>query len=185
VLSATWIFMERTYTPPSIDEYLQKRLMVEGAIPHVQGIEMCGNSIPAETVGGDLFEYINFQQRYDIDARIQRAQKRSKEYLQPLPADGMPRNSVDDHVKWLKSGPSYKQEMESAYREHEAQNRHGSPKTCATCIRRPESCWWTLRGTELLRQKSRQRSMTRFMPSCSPNSIIAEKRLANYSRGST
>jgi hypothetical protein len=30
---------------------------------------MYGNSIPAGTVGGDLFEYINFQQRYYIDAR--------------------------------------------------------------------------------------------------------------------
>jgi len=68
-----------TYSAPSIDEYLRKRLMpVEGAIPHVQGIEMYGNSIPAGTVGGDLFEYINFQQRYDIDARIQRALKRSR-----------------------------------------------------------------------------------------------------------
>ena len=46
---------------------------VEGAIPHLQGIDMYGNSAPAEVVGGDLFEYINFQQRYDIDARIQRA----------------------------------------------------------------------------------------------------------------
>jgi serine phosphatase RsbU (regulator of sigma subunit) len=60
----------------TIDEYLRKRLMpVEGAIPHLPGIEMYGNSIPAETVGGDLFEYINFQQRYDIDARIQRVRK--------------------------------------------------------------------------------------------------------------
>ncbi len=57
--------MPKTYNAPSIDEYLLKRLMpVEGTIPHVQGIEMYGNSIPAETVGGDLFEYINFQQRY-------------------------------------------------------------------------------------------------------------------------
>ena len=57
-----------------IDEYLLERLMpVEGAIPHLQGIEMYGNSIPAGTVGGDLFEYINFQQRYDIGARIGRA----------------------------------------------------------------------------------------------------------------
>jgi hypothetical protein len=56
---------------PSIDEYLRKRLMpVEGAIPHLDGIEMFGNSIPAGKVGGDLFEYINFQQRYNIDARI-------------------------------------------------------------------------------------------------------------------
>lgn len=110
--------MANTYTAPSIDEYLRKRLMpVEGAIPHVEGIEMYGNSIPAGTVGGDLFEYINFQQRYDIDARIQRALKLSKEYLEPLP-DGAPsRNSVDDHVKWLKSRQGYKPEMESAYRE--------------------------------------------------------------------
>jgi hypothetical protein len=48
--------MAETYNAPSIDEYLRKRLMpVEGAIPHVQGIEMYGNSIPAGAVGGDLF----------------------------------------------------------------------------------------------------------------------------------
>jgi hypothetical protein len=109
--------MAETYNAPSIDEYLRARLMpVEGAIPHVQGIEMYGNSIPAGTVGGDLFEYINFQQRYDIDARIQRALKRSKEYLEPLPAGAAPRNSVDDHVEWLKSRPGYKPEMETEYR---------------------------------------------------------------------
>lgn len=106
------------YTGPTIDEYLRKRLMpVEGAIPHMEGIEMYGNSIPAGTVGGDLFEYINFQQRYDIDARIQRALKRSKEYRQPLPEGAMPRNAVDDHVQWLKSRPDFQPEMESAYRE--------------------------------------------------------------------
>ena len=56
---------------PSIDEYLRKRLMpVEGTIPHLPGIDMYGNSIPAGSVGGDLFEYINFQQRYNIDARL-------------------------------------------------------------------------------------------------------------------
>lgn len=107
-----------TSTAPSIDEYLRKRLMpVEGAIPHVQGIEMFGNSIPAETVGGDLFEYINFQQRYDIDARIQRALKLSKEYLEPLPEGAPPRNLVDDHVNWLKSRPDYNPEIEAAYRQ--------------------------------------------------------------------
>jgi hypothetical protein len=56
--------MTKAYTVPSIDKYLRDRLMpVEGAIPHISGIEMYGNSIPAGTVGGDLFEYINFQQR--------------------------------------------------------------------------------------------------------------------------
>ena len=110
--------MATPYTAPSIDEYLRKRLMpVEGAIPYVQGIEMYGNSIPAGTVGGDLFEYINFQQRYDIDARIQRALTRSKEYLEPLPTDAALRNSVDDHVEWLKSRPGYKAKMETEYRD--------------------------------------------------------------------
>src|SRR6201982_1388698 len=110
--------MAETYNAPSIDEYLRKRLMpVEGTIPHVQGIEMYGNSIPAGKVGSDLFEYMHFQRRYDIAARIQRALKRSKQYLEPLPARAIPRNSVDDHVGWLKSRPGYTAEMECAYRE--------------------------------------------------------------------
>ena len=109
--------MAETYTAPRIDEYLRKRLMpVEGAIPHLPGIEMYGNSVPAETVGGDLFEYINFQQRYDIDARIQRALKLSKEFREPLPVDAPPRNSVDDHVEWLKSKPDYRPELGTEYR---------------------------------------------------------------------
>jgi serine phosphatase RsbU (regulator of sigma subunit) len=103
---------------PSIDEYLRERLMpVEGAIPHLPGIEMYGNSIPAGTVGGDLFEYINFQQRYDIDARIRRALKLSKEFLEPLPPGAAPRNSVDDHVAWLKSRPNYQPAIETEYRD--------------------------------------------------------------------
>ena len=110
--------MPKPYNAPSIDEYLRKRLMpVEGVIPHVQGIEMYGNSIPAGMVGGDLFEYINFQQRYDIDARIQRALNRSKKYLEPRPTGAAPHNTVDDHVEWLKSRPGYKPEMETEYRD--------------------------------------------------------------------
>src|SRR5262252_8531336 len=102
---------------PTIDEYLRERLMpVEGAIPHLPGIEMFGDSIPAGTVGGDLFEYINFQQRYDIDARIQQAQRLSKEFLAPLPAGTAVRNSVDDHIQWLKTMPGYSPEMELEYR---------------------------------------------------------------------
>src|SRR5215468_11095482 len=109
--------MENSYAPATIDEYLRKRLMpVEGAIPVLPGIEMYGNSIPAGTVGGDIFEYINFQQRYDIDARIQRAHKLAEEFLQPLPSGETPRNSVDDHVEWLKSRPQFRAEMETEYR---------------------------------------------------------------------
>ena len=109
--------MANPSTPPTIDAYLRERLMpVEGAIPHVPGIEMFGNSIPAGTVGGDLFEYINFQQRYDIDARIEQAQRLSKEFLEPLAPGGAVRNSVDDHVRWLKRNPSYRPDMEKEYR---------------------------------------------------------------------
>src|SRR5258708_194014 len=109
--------MAKPYKDPNIEEYLLKRLMpVEGAIPHLPGIEMYGNSIPAGTVGGDLFEYINFQQRYDIDARIQRAVKMSKDFLEPLRADEPPRNPVDDHVDWLKPRPGFRSEMETEYR---------------------------------------------------------------------
>src|SRR5262245_27376436 len=101
----------------SIDEYLRERLMpVEGAIPHIPGIEMYGDSVPVGRVGGDLFEYINFQQRYDIDARIRQAVKLSKEFLDPLPAGSLPRNSVDDHREWLKSRADCRSEMEAEYR---------------------------------------------------------------------
>ena len=105
------------YKDPTIEDYLLRRLMpVEGAIPHLPGIEMYGDSIPAGAVGGDLFEYLNFQQRYDIDARIQRARKLSKEYLEPLPPGEPTRNSVDDYVDWLKSRPGFTPQLEKAYR---------------------------------------------------------------------
>jgi serine phosphatase RsbU (regulator of sigma subunit) len=103
---------------PTIDEYLRQRLMpVEGAIPHLRGIDMYGDSIPAGSVGGDLFEYINFQQRYDIDARIARALKQAVKTLEPLPEGQTPRDSVDDHVQWLRSRPDYNPGMAAAYRQ--------------------------------------------------------------------
>src|SRR5262245_25075162 len=109
--------MTTPHTDLTIDEYLRERLMpVEGAIPEIPGIEMYGNSIPVGTVGGDLFEYINFQQRYDIDVRVQRALRLSKEFLDPLMPGAPPRNSVDDHIEWLKSRPDYTPEMETEYR---------------------------------------------------------------------
>lgn len=90
---------------------------VEGAIPRLDGIEMFGNSIPAGKVGGDLFEYINFQQRYNIDGRIARALSLSKTYLQPLPEGASPRNEVDVHVRWLESRPDFTPSDAAAYRQ--------------------------------------------------------------------
>jgi len=110
--------MAREYIVPTIDRYLRERLMpVEGMIPNLAGIDMYGKSIPAGTVGGDLFEYINFQERYDIDARIQRAMRLSNEFLERLPPGAPIRNSVDDHVQWLKAMPDYSTEIEVEFRE--------------------------------------------------------------------
>src|SRR5436190_18571215 len=110
-------FMTSSKVDSSIDEYLRKRLMpVEGAIPHLDGIDMYGNSIPVGTVGGDLFEYLNFQQRYNIDARIAQALRLSEEYLEPLREGQTPRNPVDDHVQWLKSKPGYSVTQGMEYR---------------------------------------------------------------------
>ena len=104
-------------TEPGIDEYLRKRLMpVEGAIPHLARTDMYGNSIPAGSVGGDLFEYINFQQRYNIDARIARALRLSKEYLERVSEGQVPRNSVDQFVHWLASNPPPNGLQEDEYR---------------------------------------------------------------------
>ena len=80
---------------------------VEGGIPQIAGIEIYGNSMPVETVGGDLFEYINFEQRYNIDARIANANRLAEEYLRPLPPGAPLRNEVDAHVRWLQARTSY------------------------------------------------------------------------------
>ncbi|MGA9461643.1 MAG: PP2C family protein-serine/threonine phosphatase [Terracidiphilus sp.] len=103
---------------PTLDEYLRKRLKpVEGAIPHLPGVEMYGNSIPAANADGDLFEYINFQQRYNIDARIQRAKDLSTKYLEPLSEGAAPQNLVDVHLQWLRSKPEYTPEDAHQYRK--------------------------------------------------------------------
>lgn len=118
VIESTIPDLATTSIDVSIDEYLRKRLMpVEGAIPHLPGIEMCGNSIPPGKVGGDLFEYINFQQRYNIDARIARAYRLSKKYLEPLPEGARPQNAVDVHVQWLQSREGYTPADSDQYRK--------------------------------------------------------------------
>jgi len=104
--------------PSTLDDYLRKRLKpVEGVIPQLAGIEMFGNSIPAANADGDLFEYINFQQRYNIDARIRRANKLAMQYLEPLPEGLADRNVVDAHLRWLKARPEYTPDEVAHYRK--------------------------------------------------------------------
>ena len=107
-----------------IGEYLRKRLMpVEGAIPQLPRTDMYGDSIPAGSVGGDLFEYINFQQRYSVDRRITRALQLSKEYLKPLPDGQSPKNMIDEHVQWLKSQSGLDDVSEAEYRKAKSSER--------------------------------------------------------------
>jgi serine phosphatase RsbU (regulator of sigma subunit) len=56
-------------------QYLAKRLMpTTGSIPHLSGIDIHGITVPLNGVaGGDLITYVNFRDRFDLDARIQRA----------------------------------------------------------------------------------------------------------------
>jgi serine phosphatase RsbU (regulator of sigma subunit) len=101
----------------AIDEYLRKRLMpVEGVIPQLPRTDMYGNCIPTSRVGGDLFEYINFQLRYNIDGRIARALQLSEQYLEPLAPGQSPRNMVDEHVQWLRSNSGPGDLTEAEYR---------------------------------------------------------------------
>jgi serine phosphatase RsbU (regulator of sigma subunit) len=61
-------------------QYLSQRLMpAAGAIPHIPGIDIHGTTVPLNGVaGGDLITYINFQDRFDLDARIRRALSRGQ-----------------------------------------------------------------------------------------------------------
>ncbi len=61
--------------------YLSRRLMpAAGAIPSLPGIDIYGMSVPFNgIVGGDLITYINFQERFDLDARICTALTRGQE----------------------------------------------------------------------------------------------------------
>ena len=78
---------------------------------------MYGKSIPAGIVGGDLVEYVNFQQRYDLDARIGRAVRLSAEYLEPPSDRRLPQNMVDTHVEWMGFKPCFSSEDKVQYRK--------------------------------------------------------------------
>jgi hypothetical protein len=56
-------------------QYLAQRLMpAAGATPRIPGIDIYGLTVPLNGVaGGDLITYMNFEDRFDLDARIRRA----------------------------------------------------------------------------------------------------------------
>ena len=56
-------------------QYLSQCLIPEaGAVPRIPNVDIHAVSIPLNGIaGGDLITYVNFQERYDLDARIARA----------------------------------------------------------------------------------------------------------------
>ncbi len=71
-----------TEAGPTIDQelrkgarYMSQRLMpAPGAIPSIPGTDIYGVSIPYNGIaGGDLVTYVNFRERFDLDARIRAA----------------------------------------------------------------------------------------------------------------
>jgi serine phosphatase RsbU (regulator of sigma subunit) len=62
-------------------QYLAQRLTpAAGAIPRIPGIDICGVTLPLNGVaGGDLITYVDFQHRFDLDARIRSAVSSGRE----------------------------------------------------------------------------------------------------------
>ncbi len=61
--------------------YMAQRLMpAPGAIPRIPNTDIYGVSIPFNGIaGGDLITYVNFKDRYDLDARIRAAASQGNE----------------------------------------------------------------------------------------------------------
>ena len=168
---------------PDIDEYLRKRLMpVEGVIPLLNGIEMYGNSIPAGRVGGDLFEYINFQQRYNIDARTCRAIKLSQKYLEPLSEGTTPGNEVDLHVHWLESGANFTLADAIQYRKAKSSEQLRIAEALQELHTTAGVLLVDAQGHGIMRQRSRQPCMIPFIRPCSLNWTAMAEQLRRCSR---
>lgn len=53
-----------------------------GAIPHIPNVDIHGITMPLNGVaGGDLVSFVNFRERYDLDARIARATTQGQEEI--------------------------------------------------------------------------------------------------------
>lgn len=53
-----------------------------GAIPKIPGVDIFGITLPLNGVaGGDAISYVNFQERFDLDARIERAKSQGQDAI--------------------------------------------------------------------------------------------------------
>ncbi|MEO2197806.1 MAG: hypothetical protein ABGY72_17190, partial [bacterium] len=72
----------------NFQEIANQLLPEPGDVPKVQGVDVWGGTRPLTgVVGGDHIIYVDFKQRYDLDARIVRAEAKG----QTTVADGLRR----------------------------------------------------------------------------------------------
>ena len=62
-------------------EYLALHLIPSpGAVPQIPGVDIFGTTLPFNGIaGGDLITYVNFQERFDLDVRIENALSQGRE----------------------------------------------------------------------------------------------------------
>src|SRR5580658_3791905 len=168
-----------------IDEYFRKRLMpVEGAIPQLNGIDMHGDSIPAALAGGDLFEYINFEQRCNIDARIAHALGSTRNTLSRFPIT----SSLATWWMRMWSGcdprPALPRQMKRSTERPRRQSNRESLKIYNLSTRQRGCSWLTPKVTTLSRQRLPQPCTTHSMRSCFRTSTGTEGQRRKCSRES-
>ena len=112
-----------------------------------------GDSIPAALAGGDLFEYINFEQRCNIDARIANALRLTTEYLELLSDHQLPRNLVDAHVEWMRSKARFTKTDEAQYRKAKTSEQQRIAEDLQSLNTTAGVLWFTPKVTTLSRQR--------------------------------
>ncbi|UCF66548.1 MAG: serine/threonine-protein phosphatase [Acidobacteriota bacterium] len=59
----------------NFEEIVRTILPSPGEVPHLPGVDIAGSSLPLSgTTGGDHIIYVDFNRRFDLDARIRKAQ---------------------------------------------------------------------------------------------------------------
>jgi len=70
------------YTLDELDKRVKYIKPLPGEVPKLNGVEIFGETLPKEgTIGGDHIIYINFNRRYDIDARVKRIEEKWQEEM--------------------------------------------------------------------------------------------------------
>lgn len=76
------------YTLDELAKRVKHIKPLPGEVPKLNGIEIFGETLPKEgTIGGDHIIYINFNERYDIDARVSRIEEKWQKEMHEFSAE--------------------------------------------------------------------------------------------------